>query len=203
MKVPYDRCFNMSGVIWPTMKLLIQLDDAPRAMPYALLLNGQTSEMMTQAQGPQPTRLERGLDCTTGPLVRTLTVTKVDDENPPVQSSDKLSLPPQVRLGHLHECNSSPACGFLSGPLVLILCEDDRDDHVAEAHTNPASNHHRLSTQFVDVEDGGNGGDEHGDTDNACREQAGCVATCAQGLEDGRGVVENWGPLSRNTGYAG
>lgn len=60
MKVPYDRCFNMSGVIWPTMKLLIQLEDAPRAMPYALLLNGQTSEMMTQAQGPQPTRLERG-----------------------------------------------------------------------------------------------------------------------------------------------
>jgi hypothetical protein len=52
------------GVIWPTMKLLIQLADAPRAMPYALLLRGQTSEMMTHAQGPQPASFEQGLDCT-------------------------------------------------------------------------------------------------------------------------------------------
>lgn len=27
----YLRCVNMSGVTWPTMKLFIQLDEAPKA----------------------------------------------------------------------------------------------------------------------------------------------------------------------------
>ena len=33
MKVPYFRWVIMSGVTWPTMKLFIQLDDAPSAIP--------------------------------------------------------------------------------------------------------------------------------------------------------------------------
>ena len=36
MKVPYVMCSIMSGVICPTIKLVIQFAEAPMAIPYAL-----------------------------------------------------------------------------------------------------------------------------------------------------------------------
>jgi hypothetical protein len=42
----------MSGVTWPTMKLFIQLLEAPSATPYGRVLSGQISATMIHAQGP-------------------------------------------------------------------------------------------------------------------------------------------------------
>ena len=53
MYVPYVMVLSMSGVTWPTMKLFIQLLEAPRETPYGRVLRGQISATMIQAQGPQ------------------------------------------------------------------------------------------------------------------------------------------------------
>jgi hypothetical protein len=53
MYVPYLMCSSMSGVTCPTMKLFIQFDEAPRAMPYGRLDNGQISAITIHAHGPQ------------------------------------------------------------------------------------------------------------------------------------------------------
>ena len=49
MKVPYFMWVIMSGVTCPTMKLFIQFEDAPSAIPYGRADNGQTSATRIQA----------------------------------------------------------------------------------------------------------------------------------------------------------
>jgi hypothetical protein len=43
---------SISGVTWPTIKLFIQLLDAPSDTPYGRVLMGQISATMIHAQGP-------------------------------------------------------------------------------------------------------------------------------------------------------
>ena len=51
MKVPYFKWVIMSGVTCPTMKLFIQFEDAPSAIPYGRAESGQTSATRIQALG--------------------------------------------------------------------------------------------------------------------------------------------------------
>lgn len=78
-------------MIWLVMKLDIQLAGAPMAMLYARLLRGQTSDIRTQAQKPQPARegvlvgWKAGMDREERGGKRRrkgLTVAEVDDEEP-------------------------------------------------------------------------------------------------------------------------
>lgn len=46
--------------------------------------------------------------------------------------------------------------------MVFVDAEEDGDDGVAEAHCDGAGDHDGFAAEFVDVEDGGNGGEEHG-----------------------------------------
>jgi hypothetical protein len=51
MKVPYFIWVIMSGVTCPTMKLFIQFEDAPNAIPYGRAESGQTSATSIHALG--------------------------------------------------------------------------------------------------------------------------------------------------------
>lgn len=94
-------------------------------------------------------------------------------------------------MKNLHHRDRSPPCGLMSWPLILVLSEDDCDSHMANAHADPSSNHYWLSAQFVDIEDRGDGGDEHDNTYDARGEQAGGVARCTQRGKDRRCVIED------------
>ena len=84
-----------------------------------------------------------------------------------------------------------PAGGLVRGPLVGVDAEEGGDDDVADAHGDGAGDHDGLAAELVDVEDCGDGGEEHGDADDAGREQGGRGAGGAEGGEDGGGVVED------------
>lgn len=79
----------------------------------------------------------------------------------------------------------------MRGPLVDVDAEEDGDDGVADAHAYRAGDHDGLAAQLVDVEHCGDGGEEHGDADDAGGEEGGGVAGGAEGGEDGGGVVED------------
>ena len=78
-------------------------------------------------------------------------VSEVDDEEP----------------DHGH---GSPAARFVRAPGVLVGAKDAGDDEVASGHARGSGQHDGFAAELVDVEDGGNGGDEHGDADYACCE---------------------------------
>ena len=99
-------------------------------------------------------------------------VAKVDDEEP-------------------DHADGRPAGRLVRGPPVLVDAEEDGDDGVADAHGHGAGEQDGFPAQPVDVEDGGDGGEEHGDADDPCCEEAGGVARGAQGGEYGRGVVKD------------
>ena len=64
---------------------------------------------------------------------------------------------------------------------------------MAERHARRAREHHRFAAELVDVQDCGDGGEEHCYADDAGREEGRGVAGGAEGGEDGGGVVEDWG----------
>lgn len=86
-----------------------------------------------------------------------------------------------------------PASCFVSadGPGLLVPREDDGDDHVTGAHPNRSGVHDGFAAELVDVEDRGDGGEEHGDADDTGGEEGGCVTACAQSHEDGGGVIQD------------
>ena len=69
------------------------------------------------------------------------------------------------------EDNSGPTRGAVSGPVVLALCNDARDDKLAEAHDNCANDECRFAAPLVDVEHGGDGREKHDDTDDTRSEE--------------------------------
>ena len=79
----------------------------------------------------------------------------------------------------------------MRGPLVLVDAEEDGDDGVAETHGYGSDEKDGFPPQPVDVEDGGDGGEEHGYAYDACGEETGGVAGGAEGCENGGCVVED------------
>ena len=65
-----------------------------------------------------------------------------------------------------HHRNSSPTCCFVCWPLVLILCKNNGDSDVANAHSDGSKCKNRFSSELVNVQDGRNGGEEHDNTDD-------------------------------------
>ena len=76
-------------------------------------------------------------------------------------------------------------------PLVLVLREDDCDRDVADPHGDGADGEDGFPAQAVDVQDRGDGRDEHDDPDDARREEARRVGAEAEGAEDLGRVVED------------
>ena len=64
--------------------------------------------------------------------------------------------------------NSSPSCGFVSFPVADVLREDDRNDNVTGRHPNGTHNQNWLSSELINVKNGGHGRQPHGDADNTC-----------------------------------
>ena len=116
---------SISGVTWPTMKLFIQLLEAPSAIPYGLCEIGQISAICSESQLLFVV-LDDG-DTYYNPRAGTPRISKMYNEEP--DHSDR-----------------SPACSPMRGPLVLVLCKDDSNDHVAECHSDSASDKNWLAS---------------------------------------------------------
>lgn len=56
-------------------------------------------------------------------------------------------------------------------PVMTASCYDDANDQFAGSHSNGSSDHKRLTTDFVDVADGGNGSCNIYDTENSGSEK--------------------------------
>ena len=84
-----------------------------------------------------------------------------------------------------------PTRTLMSGPLMLVDTEEDGDDCMTDTHGNGSRKQDGFSPELINVEDGRNGGQEHGYTHYACCKKAGGITRGAQRLENGRGVVED------------
>lgn len=82
-----------------------------------------------------------------------------------------------------------PASGAVSRPVVSAGGDDDGDDHVTGAHDDGTGDQGRLTAPVVDVENGGDGGKEHDDTDDTRCKKRDRVAFETDLLKDERGIV--------------
>ena len=64
------------------------------------------------------------------------------------------------------EDDGGPACGAVCGPVVLALCNDSRNNELTESHDDSANNECWFAAPLVDVEHGGDGREEHDNTNN-------------------------------------
>ena len=129
MNVPYWILLNMSGVTWPTIKLFIQFEDAPSAMPYGRLLKGQTSATTIQAAGPHE-----------APNAILIPVSQLN-----------MKIVQDLRI-YPYERNSSPPGRALRVPLELVLCENDRNEKMAECHDKCATRENRFTPNLVNIQ---------------------------------------------------
>ena len=106
------------------------------------------------------------------PRARSPGVTEEDDEEPD------------------HDA-SSPTGALVAWPVVLEAGDDTGDDEMAGGHADGTADEDGLTTQLVDVHDGGDGGEEHDDSDDTCGEQVDRVARQAETREDGRRIVQD------------
>jgi hypothetical protein len=96
------------------------------------------------------------------------------------------------------EDNGGPPRGAVCGPVALALGNDARDDEVADTHDDCACDECRLAAPLVDVKHGGDGGEEHDDTDDTRGEKRGRGSVQAETAEDKGCVVKDevdTGPL--------
>ena len=89
---------------------------------------------------------------------------------------------------HAH---GSPAGGRLLVEAVDVPGQDDGDDEVARGHADGADDEDGLPAHAVNPQHGGDGGDEHDNTDHTRREQADGRGAEAELPEDLGSVVEN------------
>lgn len=161
MYVPYLMFFNMSGVTWPTMKLFIQsvqdlvnkfpfpvllessidlLAEAPSAIPFDRELRGQISAMRIQAHGPNGNiSITSTAACNQshGPgSDLTPRIAKVDDKQPD------------------HD-DGGPTGSMMGRPRSLEFTQNSSDDEVAGGHAERTNHKDRLTTEFVNPDDGG------------------------------------------------
>lgn len=67
-----------------------------------------------------------------------------------------------------------PSRTFVSLPLVFVFGEDDGDDDMARCHADCTDDEDGFAAQFVDVENGGHGGEPHDDTNDTTCQQRRC-----------------------------
>ena len=104
----------ISGVTWPTMKLFIQLLDAPRAMPYGRAERGQTSATTIQACSTLAVcLLQAGFEAKT---------------------YTRAPRPPEMHNKEPHHHDGGPTSCAMCVPLVFVHGVDDSDDEMAESH---------------------------------------------------------------------
>jgi hypothetical protein len=94
--------------------------------------------------------------CTTMNLPRTPRPAEMGDEQP-------------------HHGNRCPTCSLMRWPLVLILGKNNGYSDMANAHCDGSQCQNRLSSKFVNIQDGGDGGEEHDNADNACGKKRGRI----------------------------
>ena len=99
-------------------------------------------------------------------------VSEMDDEEP----------------DHGHGC---PTSCLVRGPLIFVLRYDDRNDDMACRHSNSTDSEDGFATELVDVQDCWDGGEEHGNSNDAGGEQRDGVGGQAKGSEDCGGIVQN------------
>lgn len=87
--------------------------------------------------------------------------------------------------------NSSPSGGLLFVKVVNVPGENDGNDEVAQGHAEGTDRQDGLTTDAVDPENGGEGGDEHDDTDNTRSKETGGVRAETELGEDGGSIIEN------------
>lgn len=87
--------------------------------------------------------------------------------------------------------DGSPTCGLVVLPVVLVLRGDNGDDDMAYGHTDGTNEKRGSSTPAVDPHDGGDSGDEHGNTDDTSSEETDGAVAEAELAEDDGGVVED------------
>ena len=153
MKVPYFKWVIMSGVTCPTMKLFIQFEDAPSAIPYGRAESGQTSATRIQALGAVSLTFT---SCTGMNLPRTPRPAEMGNEQP-------------------HHGDRCPTCRLMCWPLILVLGKNNGYSDMANTHCDGTQRQNRLSSKFVNIQDGWDGGEEHDNTDNACGKKRGRV----------------------------
>lgn len=154
-----------------TQKLVIQLVEAPRAVP---ALRTDWSQWGTCKVGVRISHKweELGND---NPGDWAPRVTKVEDVEP-----DK--------------DGGCPSCALVLVPVVLVTTSECTDNDETERHAETTSDGERSPSKAVDEEERWEGGDEHADTDNTRCKEGNSSATNAKALKDGRSV-EHWGQL--------
>jgi hypothetical protein len=96
-----------------------------------------------------------------------------------------------TKRSYPNEDDGSPASSLVGTPVVLAGSDDTTDDKVAETHADSARDERLLAAPLVDVENGGDGGEEHDDADNTRSEERGRRTGQVELLEDERCVVED------------
>ena len=66
--------------------------------------------------------------------------------------------------------DGSPTCCLVSGPLILVLGEDDGNNKVAQTHRKGSQSKRWATADSVDVQDRWDRGEKHDNTDNTCRQ---------------------------------
>ena len=89
--------------------------------------------------------------------------------------------------------NGCPSRRTMVPKVFIVLRENDGDDEVGEGHAEGSDSEHGFTAELVNVKDCGDGGEEHDDADDACREEGLRGSFETDLLEDLRRVVENLG----------
>lgn len=87
--------------------------------------------------------------------------------------------------------NCSPTGTLVCSPRVLVLGNNNSNDDVAGCHTDSTNGEHGSATNFVYVQDRGDGGNEHSNTDDSSGKQVSSVSGKAKVGEDGRRIVQD------------
>ena len=96
-----------------------------------------------------------------------------------------------------HDDRAPTSC-LVRFPLISVLGHDYGDNNVAGRHTDRTDGEDGFAPDFVDVEHGGDSGEEHHNAHDASCEEGNCVAGEAERAEDCGRIVEDCvdaGPL--------
>ena len=93
---------------------------------------------------------------------------------------------------HNHGC---PSRRTVVLKVFIVPGEDDSDDEVREGHAESSDCENGFAAETVDVEDCGDGSDEHDNTDHACCEEGLRGSLETDLFEDLRRVVEDLGEV--------
>jgi hypothetical protein len=87
--------------------------------------------------------------------------------------------------------NGCPTSCLIILKVINVLGEDDSDNQMAKTHAYCTDCKNWLTTQAIDPENSGDGGDEHDNTDDSSGEEGSGGAAHTELAKDGWSVVKN------------